>query len=480
MRTIALVLVCLPCICHGSRIQIRSGPREGSSYQGHQDSWKVGDAARSSDVAALKQLQSCKGACARNALRAIAKRLPSIHSAAGFQAVSRGFALKNSIGNRARPRNAGLMRELTEALPNAAKTPLSARTLNLSPTPFANGSYASVFWAQHGASLCVAKRAAPNKRAREYLELEGAINRIMLQRGGHDDHDRVAPFLGRVVMNDTPYLVWKASGELTIDAYLRAGASGRARLARALACDERDLPKRVLRDVLSALAHIHSCGIVHRDIKPENLLVDEAQHHVRLIDFGASCDVAGWLTKRGLRPDRTPCTVLWCAPEQFVDEKHPYAYDVYSAALVWLSVAVPRLGESEEALYDLRMEFRDSSHDLYAWRRASASPPAGWEETFGWRGDEAQLKAVTDEVDEVDEYMLGEEERAWRLLTVMLALDPAKRPSAAEALLGPYLNSDCSLTEVELPALEAWSLEALANIGAPPKTLAAEYCVIPE
>jgi len=162
MRTIALALVCLPCICHGSRIQIRSVPRAGSSYQGHQDSWKVGDAARSSDVAALKQLQSRRGAGVRNALRAFAKRLPSIHSAAGFQAVSAwhgrsvamnnprrhvftsrhsdGFALNNSIGNRARSSNAVLMRESREDLPNAAKTPLSARTLNLSSTPFANGS----------------------------------------------------------------------------------------------------------------------------------------------------------------------------------------------------------------------------------------------------------------------------------------------------------------------------------------------------
>ena len=38
-------------------------------------------------------------------------------------------------------------------------------------------------------------------------------------------------------------------------------------------------------DLLSAVAHMHSCGIVHRDIKPANILVD-ADCQVRLCDLG--------------------------------------------------------------------------------------------------------------------------------------------------------------------------------------------------
>src|SRR5262245_3941783 len=46
---------------------------------------------------------------------------------------------------------------------------------------------------------------------------------------------------------------------------------------------------RVMRQLLSALAHAHAQGIVHRDIKPENILIEEGPglvDHVRVLDFG--------------------------------------------------------------------------------------------------------------------------------------------------------------------------------------------------
>jgi serine/threonine protein kinase len=44
-------------------------------------------------------------------------------------------------------------------------------------------------------------------------------------------------------------------------------------------------------ELLSALEHCHSHGIVHRDIKPENVLLSERGGHVVLIDFGTAKDL---------------------------------------------------------------------------------------------------------------------------------------------------------------------------------------------
>jgi serine/threonine protein kinase len=47
---------------------------------------------------------------------------------------------------------------------------------------------------------------------------------------------------------------------------------------------------RMLKQVLSALAHCHSLGIAHRDLKPANILIDD-YGRPKLVDFGLSCFV---------------------------------------------------------------------------------------------------------------------------------------------------------------------------------------------
>ncbi|KFP05342.1 Maternal embryonic leucine zipper kinase, partial [Calypte anna] len=48
------------------------------------------------------------------------------------------------------------------------------------------------------------------------------------------------------------------------------------------------------RQIVSAIAYVHSCGYAHRDLKPENLLID-GDHNLKLIDFGLCAKPKGGL-----------------------------------------------------------------------------------------------------------------------------------------------------------------------------------------
>ena len=46
-------------------------------------------------------------------------------------------------------------------------------------------------------------------------------------------------------------------------------------------------------ELLNAVEHMHSRGVIHRDLKPENILV-HSSGHIRVIDFGTAKDIIDW------------------------------------------------------------------------------------------------------------------------------------------------------------------------------------------
>lgn len=166
--------------------------------------------------------------------------------------------------------------------------------------------------------------------------------------------------------------------------------------------------------------------------------------------------MSSWTRKAGYRgQNKGPRSILYCAPEEFVNEEHPYSFDVYGIAITWLRTVLSDDGiidhndgetrqkfglGDEESLFQWRLAVRDFSHNLVSWEEYAVlhnTIPFGWDLLFG-----SSREGI----------------HALRLLSNMMQYHPAQRISASEALLCPYLNSDCSVdTPPELPPALPWS-----------------------
>ncbi|CAH1798334.1 unnamed protein product [Owenia fusiformis] len=85
-----------------------------------------------------------------------------------------------------------------------------------------------------------------------------------------------------------------------------------------------DETRLFMRQVISAVDHMHRTGVVHRDIKLDNFLIDK-KHHLRIIDFGLSnlCTEGSLL--------ETQCgSPAYAAPEIFSREPYGSSVDIWS------------------------------------------------------------------------------------------------------------------------------------------------------
>ena len=140
----------------------------------------------------------------------------------------------------------------------------------------------------------------------------------------------------------------------------------------------------------------------------------------------------------------------YCAPEEFVDEEHPYAFDMYGAATAWLRTVLSEDGHEEDDsrglgdeddLFKWRLAVRDYGHNLVSWEEYAtlhSELPIGWDSLFG--SSRSGIQAL-------------------RLLSNMMSYYPEQRQSAAEALVGPYLNGGCDAEPPpELPPAAPFSI----------------------
>ncbi|XP_038716165.1 serine/threonine-protein kinase/endoribonuclease IRE1b-like isoform X2 [Tripterygium wilfordii] len=91
---------------------------------------------------------------------------------------------------------------------------------------------------------------------------------------------------------------------------------------------------KLMRDIVSGLAHLHELGIIHRDLKPQNvLIIKEKSLRAKLSDMGISKRLAGDMS--ALTQHSTGCgSSGWQSPEQLLQGRQTRAVDLFSLGCV--------------------------------------------------------------------------------------------------------------------------------------------------
>jgi len=100
--------------------------------------------------------------------------------------------------------------------------------------------------------------------------------------------------------------------------------------------------------ITSALAHLHSVGIVYRDLKPENILLD-FEGNVRITDFGLSKEM-----KKDESTNTFCGTPEYISPELLKGVGHGYAVDWWSLGTLMYEMLVglpPFYSENTNIMY---------------------------------------------------------------------------------------------------------------------------------
>jgi serine/threonine protein kinase len=177
--------------------------------------------------------------------------------------------------------------------------------------------------------------------------------------------------------------------------------------------------------ILSALGYLHHSRITHRDIKPDNILIAEQNPlRVKLSDFGLSKVV-----KHDDTFLKTFCgTLLYCAPEVFPDygttkgtkrrrgAKHYHSYS--SSVDIW-------------------------SFGGVLWYALCKEPP--FKGIADATGEAMYNNIIATPLDPRPLQRAGVSETCINLLTRMLLVDPALRPTARECLQHPWLIEGATL-----------------------------------
>ncbi|KAI6203602.1 Non-specific serine/threonine protein kinase [Aphelenchoides besseyi] len=189
------------------------------------------------------------------------------------------------------------------------------------------GSYGKVFLAR--------KIVGPNKGKLYAMKV--------LKKATLKVRDRVRTKTERDILAQIrhPYIVrlhyaFQTEGKLYLILDFLRGGDLFTRLSKEVMFTEEDV-KFYLAELVSAIIHLHSLGIVYRDLKPENILLDE-EGHIKVTDFGLSKERLG-----GNKTYSFCGTIEYMSPEVINRRGHSAAADWWSLGVLMFEMLTGRL-----------------------------------------------------------------------------------------------------------------------------------------
>ena len=216
------------------------------------------------------------------------------------------------------------------------------------------GRYRIIRYLAHGETSCVCEGQdllAGQTVALKFIRTSVLKERALIERF------RQEPLLARKLAHPNIVRVFdisEADGLFFISMEYIDGADLRSLIARGEGVPlSRFLS--VFGQLCSALAYLHSQGIVHSDIQPANLMLD-SQGTLKLIDFGVARELARNTKRKRLPPAGNS---EYIAPEVLAGQTPTPAADIFSAGLVLfeLLTGVPISGRTTKELPPARSEF---------------------------------------------------------------------------------------------------------------------------